>query len=289
MSAFVSPNSLGSSSDRLLITIFLAALVHALVIFGVTFDLPKPSKIIKSLEIALVKAPSQQAPDKAEYLAQENQFGSGTALEKAKPKTNPFQVMGGSKPQSKRGPSTRGQEVNPRPVLTQAKSEKKVTLPQDQNEKSAEPHPVLTAGRLSQQIAQLGVEITQAQENLSKRPRIKFINSVNAHKHKAAAYEKAWQDKVERIGNLNYPDDARRKRLSGSLLMSVGVKRDGSIYSIKIRVSSGHKALDDGAIRIVRLAAPFAPFPRQLGEDADVLVITRTWKFTDDSHLTTSG
>ena len=103
-------------------------------------------------------------------------------------------------------------------------------------------------------------------------------------KYKAAAYEKAWQAKVERLGNLNYPNEARRKKLSGSLILSVGLNDDGSIYNIKVRHSSGHKVLDDAAVQIVRLAAPFAPFPDGLKEQADVLVITRTWKFFNNSY-----
>ena len=115
-----------------------------------------------------------------------------------------------------------------------------------------------------------------------------YVNSVNAHKYKAAAYERTWQDKVERIGNLNYPDEARRKNLSGGLLLSVGIKPDGSIHSIQVRRSSGESVLDDAAVRIVRLSAPFSPFPEELKQEADVLVITRTWKFSNDNRVETS-
>jgi protein TonB len=91
---------------------------------------------------------------------------------------------------------------------------------------------------------------------------------------------------VERIGKLNYPEQARREHLSGTLLLAVAVRKDGSIYRIEIRRSSGHKILDEGAVRIVQLAAPFGHFPPDLEKETDIVVITRVWKFSDDSSMT---
>jgi protein TonB len=109
------------------------------------------------------------------------------------------------------------------------------------------------------------------------------IQQVNAYKHIAAAYERAWQDKVERVGNLNYPEEARRLGLSGSLLVSVWVAKDGQVKKVKIHRSSGVEALDQAVLRIVRLASPFSPFPVELARQADEIVITRTWKFYDEA------
>jgi protein TonB len=89
----------------------------------------------------------------------------------------------------------------------------------------------------------------------------------------------AWRAKVERVGNLNYPDDARKRQLSGSLILDVALNPDGSVNQITVRQSSGHKILDDAADRIVRLAAPFAPFPDDIRAETDILHITRTWQF----------
>ena len=140
----------------------------------------------------------------------------------------------------------------------------------------------MTPEALSQQIAQLGVAVRNEQQD-TKLSRIKFVNSVSAHRYKAAYYKKQWQEKVERIGNLNYPEVARQKGFSGKLRMDVGIKHDGSIYSIRIRKSSGYKALDDAAIRIVRIGAPYAPLPKELRAELDVLVISRIWRFSDKS------
>ncbi len=114
------------------------------------------------------------------------------------------------------------------------------------------------------------------------------IENLKLPKYKTAAYEQAWQNKVERIGNLNYPEVARKRRLSGTLKLSVSLKADGSLLNVSIRRSSGHAELDEAAANIVRLAAPYARFPEEIRAETDVLVITRTWQFLDDFRLQTT-
>lgn len=130
-------------------------------------------------------------------------------------------------------------------------------------------------------IASLSAEIRRKTEARAKRPRQKFI-SANTKEYKYAAYMEAWRSKVERIGNLNYPEQARKQRLSGSVRLDVALNQDGSINKITITNSSGKKILDDAAISIVRLAAPYSPFPQQIKDDTDILHIIRTWKFIDE-------
>ncbi len=95
----------------------------------------------------------------------------------------------------------------------------------------------------------------------------------------------AWRQKVERIGNLNYPDEARRRKLSGNLLLDVALNPDGSINEITLRRSSGERALDDAAVRIVKLAAPYAKFPDDIRKDVDILHIERTWQFLSGNRF----
>ncbi len=181
-------------------------------------------------------------------------------------------------------------ESEPRQVMTQARSEKKIAASGGKigmSEPASQPKH-LSADILSQQIAEVTSEFNKSREDQAKQQRMVYINSVNAHKYNAAAYESDWQDKVERIGNLNYPEEARKQNLTGSLLMAVGINADGSIYSIKVRQSSGEPALDEAAENIVRMAAPFAAFPPELREEADVLVITRTWRFSVGNRVDTS-
>lgn len=277
-----------NSSDRFIGMLAFAAIIHAVLILGLGFEAPKPEAVKKSLEIALVMTPSRQAPEKADFLAPENQFGSGEAPKKTIPRPIPAPREGAGRQMEKTANPKRLPEPEPKAVLKQASSEKKIVAATGQADPSGSEHPRISADALNQQIAEFSAEFSKSLMDQANRPRMVYINSVNAHKYKAASYEQAWQDKVERIGNLNYPDEARRRNLSGSLLLSVGIKPDGSVYSIKVRHSSGEAALDDAAERIVRMAAPFAPFPEELKQEADVLIITRTWKFSSDNHMETS-
>lgn len=242
--------------DRMPAMLVFACLVHVMLILGVHVDLPKPEN--KLLEITLVKAPAAVKPKKADVLAEQNQ--SSPVKQKIEEKPQP---------------------VKPKPALNKAED---LTPKQPAVEEKPQ---LITAETLRQQISELAYK-QPSQLSQAMQPRIVYVNSVNAHQYKAAAYEKAWQDKVERIGNLNYPEEARKKKLSGGLLLSVGIKPDGSIYTIQVRRSSGFPELDDAAIRIVRMAAPFAPFPEELKAEADVLVITRSWKFFNDYRMETS-
>ena len=144
--------------------------------------------------------------------------------------------------------------------------------------------PKLSTDALARQVAQLGAEIRYNHQN-AEQSRIKFISSVSTHKYLASQYIVDWQNKVEKTGNLNYPEIARKKHYTGKLTMDVGINHDGSIYSIRINQSSGYKALDDAAKRIVQMSAPFAPLPKELQKELDVLVITRVWQFSDESGM----
>lgn len=160
------------------------------------------------------------------------------------------------------------------------KTEQKQSVPE-----AVETPPLPSATALltnSFKIAALSAEIRRKQEAKAKRPRRKFI-SASTKEYKYAAYMEAWRAKVERVGNLNYPEVARKRKLSGSLILAVDLNQDGSINQVLVRKSSGHKVLDDAAIRIVELAAPYAPFPEQIKKETDILSIVRTWQFINNS------
>jgi periplasmic protein TonB len=142
---------------------------------------------------------------------------------------------------------------------------------------------------LQRQATDWSAEYSQrASVEPSLPPRTAYVEKVVSNRVAASAYERDWQDKVERVGNMNYPEEARRKNLSGGLMLSVGVNADGTVHGIRVHRSSGHEELDEAAQRIVRLAAPYAAFPEDLKKDYDVLWITRTWRFYVDNHLATS-
>ncbi|QXP84499.1 TonB family protein [Methylococcus sp. ANG] len=268
--------------SRLLLALLIAFAVHAAVILGLN---AKPAATAKdtprAFDVTLLRLPAPEAPKRAEHLAAENQRGDD------KPeRVEPLPRSGVEKmAEPARGKASRPvAERPPKPVLKSPRAERSVKA---EPEPEAAPPAHISAESLSRQIAEFGAAYVRQQQE-APHPRMVYINSVNAHKYKAAAYERAWQDKIERIGNLNYPEEARRKNLTGSLLLSVVLRPDGSVYKVQVRRSSGERALDDAAVRIVHLAAPFAPFPVELREEADMLVITRTWKFLNGTRLETA-
>lgn len=285
-----------SASDRLGLTLFFAAALHAIIILGVGFDadLLLPQERPLTLEVTLVHSQSEKAPDKADYLAQANQRGGGTLKEKMRP-SSPFPNPRPSLEQDGDAPQNLPMQL---PPPSTAQSEQPVLLaqtdsPQQWQQQDEAPTPELpvtpSATELmvrSREIARLSAEIRQKQQAYAKMPREKYI-SANTREFNEATYIDSWRQKVERIGNLNYPDEAKTKRLSGSLMLDVAIKPDGSLKSVRIVRSSGHRALDNGAIRIVRLASPFSPLPPEIRKNTDILHILRTWKFQDDYSLQT--
>ena len=144
--------------------------------------------------------------------------------------------------------------------------------------------PLPSAATLMQEsltMAKLQPGIQREGKSQSKLPRRKWI-SANTKAYEYAAYMQAWVAKVERVGNLNYPEEIRRLKLVGDLVMTVGIKQDGSIETIEISRSSGLPQLDQAATRIVRLAGPYSPLPDYIKSNIDVLHITRTWRFSRD-------
>jgi protein TonB len=167
-------------------------------------------------------------------------------------------------------------------LTTRAQSAEKAPLPEDTQ--PVLPTPLPTGRELMQQsleMARLTAEIDRQQELYARRPKRKFI-SASTREYEYAAYMRSWVEKVERVGNLNYPAAARRLGMSGTLVMTVVVRRDGSVGDVTVTSPSGKKLLDDAAIRTVHLAEPFPPLPKGK-EDIDELYITRTWDFKNGS------
>ncbi|MBM4206838.1 MAG: energy transducer TonB [Gammaproteobacteria bacterium] len=279
-----------ANNDRLLGALFIAAIVHLMIILGIRFTEPKPPVYnSRSIDIVLVDTPAKKAPKKAQYLAQDNQIGAGeVSSNKPQPEAKRIINQGDSKrkqqahiEQAEETPRAKQKLVTQRKAPVKVVAEKHSETTHDQVKR---PH--LTAEMLEQQIAQYGTEIRRKQES-SDQSKIKSLNSVSAHKYVAAQYIKDWERKVERTGNMNYPSIAAKKGFSGSLTMDVGIKPDGSIYSMRIVRSSGYPALDEAAKRIVKMSAPFPALPSDLLKELNVLVITRKWKFSDESGMTT--
>lgn len=280
-----------SGNDRLGVTTFGSLLLHMLVILGVTFAVPKLRDLqaLPTLEITLVQSQSAHAPDRPDFLAQANQAGGGDS-DKPDIARNPLPLNEVSDA-AQSVPAMRPAPQRPVPakrdrrtLLTERKADRRVTTPQPEPERRrARLNPAelgLPAPDNASQRTQLNAEISRVWQEYQKRPKQKFINA-RTQEYKYAAYMDAWRAKVESVGNLNYPEEAKRRGLRGDVLLDVAVKQDGSVEGVSILRSSGHKLIDDAAVRIVHLAAPFAAFPPDIRKETDVLHITRTWKFND--------
>ena len=298
-----------SPGDRLGATALFAVLAHLIVILGVTFapeDHPERRPV--TLDVVLAPPGSEVAPDRPDYLAPTNQDGGGDSVEKSRPEiaeppppasqrpamaatavasatgtppVEPGATTGAGRAQFAR--SAGGGGVCTADARAARGDGKRVRTGTAVPTPAAAPFPVRDSDAAppvsrSAALAALSAEIERKLLAHPQRPRRKWI-SARTQAHEFAAYMDAWRRKVERVGNLNYPDDAARRGLSGSLLLEVAVNPDGTVEDIALRRSSGQQALDDAAVHIVNLAAPFARFPETIAQEVDVLHIQRTWIF----------
>ncbi|KRW61562.1 energy transducer TonB [Pseudomonas sp. TTU2014-080ASC] len=279
-------------ADRLGFTLFIAALLHVVLILGLGFTLADPSQISKTLEITLSTFKSEEKPKDADFLAQENQQGSGTLEHKAAPKTTEQALFQDTQVKKVTPPATPEPPPAVKPQAPKAAIATRTPQPQKTPVKREEtkptptprPAPVFDSAQLSSEIASLEAELAMEVQQYAKRPKIHRLNAASTMRDKGAWYKDEWRKKVERIGNLNYPDEARRKQIYGSLRLLVSINRDGTLYEVQVLESSGQPLLDQAALRIVRLAAPFAPFTGDLA-DIDRLEIIRTWRFERGDRL----
>lgn len=281
-------------ADRLGFTLFVATLLHLALILGVSFTLAKPGELSKTLEITLSTFNSEKQPEKADYLAQHNQQGSGTLEHKAAPKTTeqaPFQDSKVNKvTPAAAPPQSKPKEAPAKVALTSTKPQPQKAATKQKEEEpepDAQPAPIFDTTQLSAEIASLEAELAQEQQLYAKRPKIHRLNAASTMRDKGAWYKDEWRKKVERVGNLNYPEEARRQRVYGSLRLLVSINRDGTLYEVQVLEPSGQPVLDQAALRIVRLAAPFAPFTGDLA-DIDRLEIIRTWRFERGDRLSSN-
>ena len=276
-----------TSSDRLGMTIFFALLFHGIVILGITF-VSAPSakqKIPPSLDVILVNTSNSATPDKADYLAQTSQDGGGNSEEKVR-RTDLF-----SAPTLSRQPGMAQLQATAQQTPVKKQKSKKTFITQNKSSHKVKSQEKLSSKEMLEQIlkpqqqneraARMAEELSLTLQEFSQKPKEKFLNS-RTKEYIAATYMRGWINKVERLGNADYPDDAIRAKLSGTLILDVVINSDGTLKEINLRRSSGHQILDDAAKRIVKMSSPFAPFPAKLLKQADIIHITRSWEFHSD-------
>jgi len=271
-------------------TLALAAslLLHALLL-SIHFRLPEALMRAKdrALDVILVNSKSQSRPVDAQARAQANLDGGGDTDENRRIRT-PLPALhetreGDDLVQAQKRVAEL--EARRQQLLTQARSSRSVR-PDDRKialQPTLQNAPGLDLASNALAIARLQGQIDRQTEAYNQRPK-KHFYSTRTSAYRFAQYVEDWRQKIERIGNLNYPE-AAKGRLYGSLIITVEIKADGTVATVEIDRPSGKHILDEAARRIVQLAGPYAPFPPDIRRDTDILSITRTWSFTSSDRL----
>ena len=280
-------------TTRLQLAIFLSFTLHSIFLLGVNFKFPDTGQRVHEglpLEVVLVNSKSVSQPLQPDALAQANLDGGGNTDLKRRAKS-PLPVLKKDEPSSEQLIQAQRRvaklEAQAHKLMTQAKSANKLeqqeSVPEAEKPKMEKPN-AMDLVQSSLEAARLEGQIAQEREEYQQRPRRMFIGA-RAKEYAFTRYVDDWRIKVERIGNLNYPDEARRQKIYGSLVLTVSIRADGTVEGVEINRSSGQKVLDAAAIRIVQLASPFAPFSEEMRKKVDILSITRTWTFTRSDRL----
>jgi len=275
-------DSLGLTQERFGFTMFMSVCIHVMLILGVGFTLASERSPLSSLAVTIAQYRSNEAPEDADFIAQANQQGSGSEDEALAPAT-PFES---------RFNADQIREVSDfleeRPTLPPAEEQLITRTNPDApaqssaNDTDAQPQPDLsnlTPAQLSAAASSLQAQLDLRRQEYAKRPRRYTISSASTKEDRDAQYLDNWRKRIEAIGNLNYPQQASAQGIYGVLRLMVALNPDGTVNDIRILRSSGEQVLDEAAIRIVQLAAPFEPFPPAMRANVDVLEIIRTWQF----------
>lgn len=269
-----------SSKDRNALTLTLACLFLAMVVLGISFThSPSEQEVLHSMDVILTKKANTEAPEEADFLASDNQLGGGTEDDKVRPQniasaTSPTE-SGLFKEETPEQRKKQTEQKNEQ-LISQQQAQLKVQNSQDPKEKANEQNQD-DKETPAQRLARIESELAKKIEKYAKKPKSKYISS-STKAYEYAPYITQWVKKVERTGDLNYPEQAKRENFQGSVMLSVGIKTDGSIHEIKIIRPSPHNFLNEAAKHIVELSQPFDPLPLTQ-ERVDILYITRTWQF----------
>ena len=266
--------------------------LHAFMLFGVGFVLPDPRKVtdfMQPLQVVLVNSKSKSRPVKADALAQHNLDGGGNTPEDRRAKS-PLPTLSDDKQFTPEQSAQRVQQLEQGVKLLLAQAAISThSIPQQktqgqEQQKASDSKNNIDMMQRRLEIARLEAQISKDFDAYQKLPRRKFIGA-RTQEYRFAQYIEDWRIKVERIGNMNYPQVARQKNIYGKLQLSVSIRADGSVERVEVSRSSRQPILDAAARRIVKLAAPFSPLPPDIRKDTDILTITRTWTFTPADTL----
>ncbi|MEM6484942.1 MAG: TonB family protein [Pseudomonadota bacterium] len=268
------------SNDRFMLCALVAGALHIFLIIGISFDTFRTQGSKQQVEVTLVQKPSHR-PQDARHIAQANQQGNGeralrdlsSGLESTLPQAE-------SSTRQDYAVDNDGRARLSATTLTTNDADQKIV---DRSGEQANyrdlPEAERRLAQLQQELAQLNANLGEQQRRYSNEPRVRRLDAVSARAAVDAAYLADWRRRVEAVGNRYYPEASLRYGIYGSLKMLVTIRADGQLDAIDILSSSGHAVLDEAAVRIVRMAAPFLPFPDELRATTDKLEILRTWQF----------
>ena len=275
-------------SRRLGVTLALSLALHVFVLLAVGFAPEKAAPVVPTLDVIFTETQSALTPKQADFLAQANNQGGGEH-EKT---TRPREPQSGVAPQADPGVAPRelrAQSPAPSPP-PRARIVSSTRGTPAQPQARATPTPTDVPAPVGEEkierderMARLAAEIHLRSQRYAKRPKRKFV-SASTQEYVWATYLRGWVDRVERVGNLNYPDEARRRHLSGQVVITIAIRRNGTVERADIVQSSGVPALDAAALRIAKMAEPYPPLPKT-PEDPDILHVTRTWWFRPEGAL----
>lgn len=280
------------SRERFRFMIFLSACAHALLVLGVGFTYLTDANNEATIEVTLAQYRSQIQPDDADFIAQENQTGSGSQHEATVP-SSPFLSDLNDADINEVRPAPEAQVLNETPeqpkltALTSINAEQ--VIAQQRNAPEQEEKQALSEQSSSEEIslaiASLQAQLDLQQQAFARQPRKYTLSSASARKSHEASYLDSWRRRVEAVGNINYPVQARQQQVYGNVRMLIALNASGQISETRIIQSSGESLLDQAAVDIVNLAAPFEPFPEELKAEADILEIVRTFRFHEGNTL----
>jgi periplasmic protein TonB len=272
--------------NRLRNAMILALAVHLILLAGVSFDAMDGSDYTPQIEVTLATRPSTAAPDKARHVAQANQAGDAEPADNIQ-SSSPDPALSNQAPAPQEAmirPEDTRDDPRRDAITTAAAAQRAITAAQPDD--GREPDPLMginpEVDRLARELAGLEAELNEQSRSYADMPRVRRLTSVSARQAVDAAYLLDWRRRVEAVGNKYYPEASVRYGIYGNLRLLVVIRQDGSLEDIRVLSSSGYAVLDEAAIKIVRMAAPYAPFPAELKATTDRLEIIRTWQFQEN-------
>ena len=275
------------ANDRMLTTLFLAALVHGIIILGVTFTASGNHAAEgdgPALEVVLVndQAPSVANNLQAAYLAQRSQIGSGNTLKRERALIPRSSLMAANRPGIPDGEGVSAQQAgsdlgDDEVIAAHGPSTRILYFAAANADDQPSKLPLLLENR-----PDLGMASNDDGIQLRIRGEAKqqLWIAADTRESEVAVYLDSWRRKIERVGTMNFPSVARRK-ISGTPVIEVTIGADGKLLQSLIRRSSGHAEIDEAAMRILKLAAPYDPFPGELSAKHDEIRIAYEWQFLD--------